>query len=157
MAVLDEAISVRRGLCLSSDTKPTDWPDGSRLTEYDTGAEYVSVAGGWCNLGVEQRNLKRASISVAASSGDTQVVAAVTGKKIRLVSAAFVSDTAVTIKFRDNTGTPIDLTGGMPVAQYGGAMLRSERMIGETGVGKALMINTSIAATVGGFVEYEEV
>lgn len=36
-----ENIKCREGVCLSTDTKPTDWENGSTLLEMDTGNVYV--------------------------------------------------------------------------------------------------------------------
>lgn len=36
-----ENIDCREGTCLSTDTKPTDWENGSVLIEIDTGKVYV--------------------------------------------------------------------------------------------------------------------
>ena len=56
--------------------------------------------------------IKRAKID-AASSGDNTLVAAVTGKKIRVLAAFFtMTGTAVTIRFEDGAGGTA-LTGQM--------------------------------------------
>lgn len=36
-----ENIKCREGVCLSTDTKPTDWENGSTLLEMDTGKVFV--------------------------------------------------------------------------------------------------------------------
>lgn len=36
-----ENIKCREGVCLSTDTKPTDWENGSTLLEMDTGNVFV--------------------------------------------------------------------------------------------------------------------
>jgi hypothetical protein len=36
-----ENIKCREGVCLSTDTKPTDWENGSALLEMDTGKVFV--------------------------------------------------------------------------------------------------------------------
>lgn len=36
-----ENVECREGVCLSTDTKPTDWGNGSTLLEMDTGTVYV--------------------------------------------------------------------------------------------------------------------
>lgn len=36
-----ENIKCRDGMCLSTDTKPTDWDNGSTLLEMDTGKVYA--------------------------------------------------------------------------------------------------------------------
>lgn len=108
--------------------------------------------------GTTTATIKTAVIN-ATASGDTQVVAAVAGKKIRLLAYAFVSDTAVTVKFRDNSATPVDLTGPMAVAANGGVSYAGgfDSWVGETAAGQALMINLSANANVGGHITYIEV
>lgn len=60
--------------------------------------------------------VKRAAID-AASSGDNTLVAAVTGKKIRVLSLAItMTGTAVTIRFEDGAGGTA-LTGQMQPTQ----------------------------------------
>lgn len=36
-----ENVKCREGVCLSTDTKPTDWENGSTLLEMDTGKVFV--------------------------------------------------------------------------------------------------------------------
>jgi hypothetical protein len=95
----------------------------------------------------------------ATASGDTPVVAGVSGRKIRLLSFFFVSSAAVSVKFRDDAGSPKDLTGPMPVAANGGVVshVTCQGYVGETGRGQALNINLSAASNVGGQVCYVEV
>ena len=101
----------------------------------------------------------KTAVIAATASGDTPVVAAVTGKMIRLLSFFFVSSAAVSITFRDGAGSPKDLTGPMPVAANGGVVshVACQGYVGETGRGQALNINLSGVANVGGQVCYVEV
>lgn len=39
------------GTCLSTDDKPTDWPDNSLMVELDTGDIYYCVNGAWAKVG----------------------------------------------------------------------------------------------------------
>ena len=36
-----QSVYLREGVCLSTDTKPTDWGNGSRLLEMDTSKLYM--------------------------------------------------------------------------------------------------------------------
>jgi len=91
---------------------------------------------------------------VATGSGDTEVVAAVTGKKIRVIAVSLVATTATAIKFRSAT---TDITGSMGFANNGGLTQESVTGLFETVAGAALNINSSAAVVVGGFVTYIEV
>lgn len=66
-------------------------------------------------------DIKYASIS-GATSGDNTVVAAVSGKRIRVLSVALITTTATTVAFESGaSGTA--LTGDMPLAANGGFVL----------------------------------
>ena len=92
-----------------------------------------------------------ASIS-GASSGDNAIVAAVTGKKIRVLSYAIVGAGAVSAKFRSGT---TDITGAMSFAANGGAAVGFSP-VGhfETAAGSALNVNLSGAVAVAGHLTY---
>lgn len=92
----------------------------------------------------------------ASSAGNTQVVGAVSGKRIRVVAYAVVSSGAVNVRFRSGANT--NLTGPMRLVEAGGVAHAFEGGLFETAVGDALNINlTSPPAQVGGYVVYEEV
>lgn len=94
---------------------------------------------------------------VASSSGATEVVAAVTLKKIRVLSYVVVADAAVNVKFQSHV-TPTDKTGLMYCAAKGGVS-SGFSPVGhfETVAGEALDINLSGAVAVGGHVSYLEI
>lgn len=96
--------------------------------------------------------LKFATIA-ATASGDTAVVAAVTGKRIRVVSYVFVTDAAISVKFRSAT---TDITGPMPIAANSGVSCPGQPSshLFQTVAGAALNINLSGTANVGGHVAY---
>ena len=99
---------------------------------------------------------KRAVIS-ASSSGATQVVAAVTGKKIRVISLVVIIGGAANVKFQSNDGSATDITGLLPLAANGGFSAGvSELGHFETASGARLDINLSAAVTAGGFMTYVE-
>lgn len=97
---------------------------------------------------------KFASIS-ASASGATEVVAAVTGKKIRVHTYTYVCNAAVNVKFQSAT---TDKTGLEYCGANGG--VSATWAIGghfETAVGEALNINLSGNVAVGGHLTYTEV
>lgn len=103
--------------------------------------------------------VKNAIVEISAASGAQQIVAGVSGKKIRLLGFFLVSDTAVTATFQDDEATPVKLTGGMPLAATGGVGYAAPTgtWIGETTAAADLDLNLGAAATVGGTVVYVEV
>lgn len=93
----------------------------------------------------------------ASASGATTVVAAVTGKKIRLLGFFLVTSAASSIAFRSGT-TITQKTGDMPFAANGGISVPfSPAGYFETVAGEALQINLSATASVGGMAVYIEV
>lgn len=93
----------------------------------------------------------------AATSGNNTIVAAVTGKKIRVLSAFVVAAGAVTARFESGAdGTA--LTGQMSLAANGGFVLPFNP-VGhfETAAGVLLNLELSGAVSVDGSVTYVEV
>ena len=90
----------------------------------------------------------------ATTSGDTQIVPAVSGKRIRVIAYAVIANATVSIKFRSGTS---DITGSMRVVEGGGIAHAYDGGLFQTAVGQALNINLSTNATVGGYVVYREV
>jgi hypothetical protein len=94
----------------------------------------------------------------AASSGDNTAVAAVTGKKIRVLSAFFtMTGTAVTIRFESGAGGTA-LTGQMTPAQ-GQTITLPYNPHGwfETAAGSLLNLELGGAQSVDGSLTYVEV
>lgn len=94
---------------------------------------------------------------VASSSGATEVVAAVTSKKIRVLAYTLQCNAAVNAKFQSHV-TPTDKTGLL----YNGTNTGASPAfcpVGhfETVAGEALDINLSGAVAVGGHLTYVEV
>jgi hypothetical protein len=90
----------------------------------------------------------------ATNSGPTQVVGAVSGKRIRVIAFAVVASATVTIKFQSGT---TDITGSMRLVEGGGIAHAYDGGLFQTGVNQPLNINLSTNATVGGYVVYREV
>ena len=90
----------------------------------------------------------------ATSFGDTQIIPAVSGKRIRVIAYAVIANATVSIKFRSGT---TDITGSMRIVEGGGIAHAYDGGLFQTAVGQALNINLSTNATVGGYVVYREV
>lgn len=87
-----------------------------------------------------------------AGLGSNAVVAAVTGKKIRVLSAVIISASANSIKFLTAAA---DLSALFAFAANGGLVLDfNEHGWFETNAGEALNINLSAAAAVGVSIQY---
>ena len=104
-------------------------------------------------LTVGYNTVQYTSIS-ATTSGDTQIVPAVSGKRIQVIAYAVVASANVTIKFRSGT---TDITGSMRLVEGGGIAHAYDGGLFQTAVGQALNINLSTNATVGGYVVYREI
>lgn len=103
--------------------------------------------------------LKRVAVS-ASSSGDNTVVAAVTGKKIRVLALDISAAGAVDAKLRSDVGgSAVDMTGLHYFAAAGAGWQMNTLGYGwcETARGKALNLNLSGAVAVGGVLVYAEV
>lgn len=106
--------------------------------------------------GYSVQNVKRAAID-AASSGDNELVAAVTGKKIRVLDIVVVSAGSMTIRFESGAGGTA-LTGQMTVSA-GSGFAPSFNPVGhfETASGDALNMELSGATSADGWLVYVEV
>lgn len=100
---------------------------------------------------------KFAKIAVSSSGANT-IVAAVTGKKIRVLAWDTVANAAVNFKWQSHV-TPTDLTGLYYMAGQGNGVARAFNPVGyfETIAGEALDLNLSGAVAVGGVLTYVEV
>ena len=101
-------------------------------------------------------NIKYAKID-AASSGDNTLVAAVTGKQIRVLAAFMVSAGTVNVRFEDGAGGTA-LTGQMNlVANSGFTLPFNEVGWFETTAATLLNLELSGAVSVDGCLVYIEV
>lgn len=100
--------------------------------------------------------VKRVPIDVA-SSGDNTVIAAVAGKKLRVISLFYLAAGTTTVRFESGaSGTA--LTGQMQhVAQTGIVLPRNVDGWFETAVGDLLNIELSAAISVDGVLDYIEI
>ena len=119
----------------------------------------VSQSGTWSitvanpSLTVRYGSVLFATIS-ATSSGDTQVVPAVSNRRIVVVAFGVIASATVNIRFRSGS---TDITGSMRVVEGGGIAHAYDGGLFQTAVGQALNINLSANATVGGYVVYREI
>jgi hypothetical protein len=100
------------------------------------------------------KELKFASVSTVAS-GSTAIVAAVTGKKIKVVSYVLVASGAVSVQWRSNATA---LTGAMSLAGNGGLVVPGQPSahLLQTAVNEPLNLNLSAGVQVSGHVAYFE-
>lgn len=93
----------------------------------------------------------------ASSSGNNTVVAAVTGRKVRVLAAVFVAAGAVTVKLQSGAGGT-DLTGAMALAANGVLVLPfNPQGWCETAVAALLNLSLGGAVSVAGVITYVEV
>lgn len=93
-----------------------------------------------------------------AASGQGALVAAIVGRKIRVINYGIISAGAVTVKFQSAS---TDLTGAMSLAANGGISATGTALgpngffgLFETASGEALNINLGGAVQVGGHLGY---
>lgn len=97
---------------------------------------------------------KSAPISVTGA-GTHEIVATVSGKKLAITKLLVFSDSAITVTVKDDGGTTI--IGAVPLAANSGFVLPADgEEWGHSASGKSLQLTLSGAATVGGYVGYEE-
>lgn len=96
-------------------------------------------------------DFRRVAVS-ASSSGDNTLLAAITGKKIRVVGGVLMAAGAVNAKFKSGAST--DLTGLLRFDAAGSGVALPEMMAGlaETAAGEALVLNLSAATAVSGML-----
>ena len=125
-----------------------------------SGSWSVSVAGQPISVTVANSSLtvRYGSVSFATinatTSGDTQVVAAVSNRRIVVVAFGVIASATVNIRFRSGT---TDITGSMRLVEGGGIAHSYDAGLFQTATGQALNINLSANATVGGYVVYRTV
>lgn len=91
----------------------------------------------------------------ASASGNTELVAAVAGKKIRVYAVTYIADGDVIVEFRTGTTTPI--WDNQDITTNSGASPAFTLGIFETVAGDALNINLDGNIAVGGGLTYGEV
>ena len=90
-----------------------------------------------------------------ATSGNNEIIAAVAGKKIRVLSALAIAAGTVLARFESGAGGD-PLTGQMPlVANSGFSINYNSAGWFETNVGEALNLELSAAISVDGVLNYD--
>jgi hypothetical protein len=99
-----------------------------------------------------------ANVTVTAS-GDTIIIPAVAGKKVRLHEYVVITDADVIFTWKDTAGT--SLSGPLPLASYGGissapgaGSYQTPFGLMETSPNAGLVINLSGAVNIGGHITY---
>lgn len=117
----------------------------------------MAMQGGYVMIGGTQCPIKHAPVAHGSSGNGNEIVAAVTGKKIRLLGYILSAAGAVNAKWRSADAT--DLTGLHYFAAAGAniSVPFAECGWGETAVSAALNLNLSGAVVVGGAAIYCEV
>lgn len=124
------------------------------LSELSDGTNVLGVTGNPVKVAaVASGGIK--AIITASISGATTIVAAVGGKKIRVVSMQLTVNAAVNVKWQSHV-TPTDLSGLAYFAANGGYVLpyNPEGWFLDTTIGEALDINLSAAVAIGGSLTY---
>lgn len=93
----------------------------------------------------------------ATTNGDNTIVAAVSGKKIRVYAYAFIADASVGVAFEDGAGGT-ELSGQMSFLANDGIIMPFNP-VGwfETTAGNLLNMETDAAANIRGHIVYAEV
>jgi len=87
-----------------------------------------------------------------SAAGATELVAAVSGARYRVLSVAMIATTANSVKFQS---AAIDITATFPLGANGGLVLPfNEHGWFETNVGEALNVNLSAATSTGVQIQY---
>jgi hypothetical protein len=89
----------------------------------------------------------------ASASGDNTIVAAIPGRRIKVIAWDLAVSDAVNVKWRSGS---TDITGLYYFGGVGGGIARSQHKEGYfvTGKGQALILNLSGAVPVGGSLVY---
>ncbi len=113
-----------------------------------TGLVYVT------NADLKKYQVNRVDIA-ATASGDNTLVSAVAGKKIRVLSLDFLTNSPVSIAWKSGSNI---LREARDFGQYGGLAIDYGRYyFTETNAGEALIMNLSAAVEVRGQLFYVEI
>lgn len=98
---------------------------------------------------------KQAAFSIAAGTGASAIVAAVSGKRIRVRSLVVTFGAATTVKFQNGT---TDVSGLLAVAANGQLVLQPdpEGWFPDSGINEAFNVNRTGSCAVAGMLTYYE-
>jgi len=106
-----------------------------------------------------QGSIDHAVVQVGATSGDQQLVAAVTEKCVRVLGYKLTAKTAVDLVFKDAAGTTANTFSGT-ISLTDNAVLGEPTTpypVFQTDPGKGMFLNLSAAKVVGGYLNYRYV
>lgn len=124
------------------------------LTE-KTGQRILAALGGSPTASTDASEPKFAQIN-ASTSGDNTIVAAVTGKKIRVLQYVLIAAGAVNARWQSAAAGSY-LSGALPLAAQAGASAAFGGGLFETAAGELLNLELSAAIQVSGHLTYVEV
>ena len=124
------------------------------MIQEDSFCQAVIMNNGKVRVGRDDLPIKWIKID-ASGAGDTPVVAAVTGKKIRVITIDFCCAGAVTVAWKSGSTA---IRGAQAFAANGGVAYNAHPgWYAETAAGEALVINLDAAVSVQGSISYVEV
>lgn len=114
---------------------------------------HQKVRASWGKDAKETSDVKYAVIN-ATASGDNTIVAAVSGKVVRVISYLLIANGTVTATWKQGA---TNISGPLPLVVNAGACApEATRGWMETASNAALILNLSSAVTVGGHISYVE-
>lgn len=93
----------------------------------------------------------RDAVIDTAGSGDTEIVAAVAGKRIVVVNYVLISAGIVNVRWKSGS---TNKSGALPLVANSGAVVPGDGRWFSTGIGEALNLNLSAAIQVSGHLSY---
>ncbi|GIW60682.1 MAG: hypothetical protein KatS3mg087_1748 [Patescibacteria group bacterium] len=119
-----------------------------------SGSWNVQISGQPISVSITS-NLVRKFASINTNSlGDTTIVSAVSGKRIRVVALAVVAGNDVSVRFKSGSSW---ITGILVFGPSGGIAHTFDGGLFQTNINESLIINLSAAVQVGGYLVYEEI
>ena len=141
-------------ISVGANGSATDLSKADPLPAYHVNGQLVDESG-------NELTVKTASIDLSSpTSGAHQIVAAVTGKKIRVLGLILSAKSTETVKLQDDAGTPKVLIGPMEATQsvFVDTHAPPGRHLGETGTAQDLDLDLANGfVDIGGVVIYVEV
>ena len=126
------------------------------------GTEYGLMVRGYVRTGLDPEigglpvTTKFTQIN-ASASGDNTIIAAVTSKKLRVLSLSLMAAGTVNARWASGTGTSTPLSGLLPLVANSGYSNNSPFGLFETAAGSLLNLNLSGAVAVTGHLSYVEI
>lgn len=144
-------VTVKAGVALIGQVDVHDFPASSDVTDSIVARADVAVMASGLN---NPLTVKFAVINRATSGDGTAVVAAVTGKKIRVLSYDLVCTAANAITWKSGSTA---ISGAKSFAANGGQVKTHPQGVMETAAAQALNLNLGSSQQVSGELSYVEV